>query len=287
MNRLAFRRFGAVPTSFRSQGIALIAVLWLVAALSLIVAGLVKVTRQDARMVGLSKQSVQAQALGAAAIQIVLQKMQVQKESFNRYMVLPVLFQGLPMEVAVMPMTGLINVNGAPAALLSQVFSVAGRVPPGVADELAQRAVEKRDRPDPTGQIVGFDAPEDLLQVPGIGFDLYANISGLLMADKRGSGRVNALAAPPEVLAVLSGGDLLAARQMAQARDVQGATADLTRLNPAFVDTALSNRFRLQVSISVDGGRQWLVTRDVALTPTSRDGLPWRIYSADARIVPR
>lgn len=268
------------------RGIALIAVLWIVAALSLIVTGLVKVTRQDAKVVAASKQGVIAEALGSAAIQIVLQKMQTQREAFNRYQTVPVNFEGANVTVAITPMTGLVNVNGASPQLLAQVFRVAGGLPAGVATGLAQQVVAVRDKPDGQGLVVGFDAPEDLLQVPGVDYELYANISSLLVADKRGSGKVNAQAAPPDVLVVLAGGNQQAAQNMAQARQSQGAMADMTALDASFLDNAVNNRFRLQAFLTVDGGRQWSVSRDVDLVSTSRDGLPWRVIGADRRLLP-
>lgn len=272
--------------SVKQRGIALIAVLWIVAALSLIVAGLVKVTRQDARVVASSKQGVMAEALGEAAIQMVLQKMQQRREAFNHYVTVPVEFQGVNMEVAAMPLTGLINVNGASPVLFSLLFRVAGGLPADAAGRLAEQVVAFRDKPDPQGQTSGFDAPEDLLQVPGVDYNLYANIARLLVADKRGTGKVNPQAAPPDVLVVLAGGSLQAAQGVALARQAAGSLADTSALDASQLDSSVTSRYRLQARLTVDGGRQWLISQDVDLLPSSKDHLPWRVIASDRRLLP-
>lgn len=57
----------------KQRGMALLAVLWMVAALTIIVSGLTRSIREEARVMSLSRQNVQAQALGDAAIQLALQ----------------------------------------------------------------------------------------------------------------------------------------------------------------------------------------------------------------------
>ncbi|NEI25200.1 general secretion pathway protein GspK, partial [Rhizobium leguminosarum] len=56
-----------------ARGMVLIAVLWIVASLAIIVTGVTRTIREEARMMALARQDVQAQALGDAAIQVALQ----------------------------------------------------------------------------------------------------------------------------------------------------------------------------------------------------------------------
>jgi general secretion pathway protein K len=269
----------------RQAGIALVGVLWMVAALSLIVAGMVKVTRQDARTVSASKQGVLAEAYGQAAIVQTVQRMQIDPTQYARYTRFTLNYQGAPIQVTVVPLNGLINLNGAPAGLLSKLFRVAGGLPAPTADALAQQVVTLRDRPDSKGTAVGFDAVEDLLQVPGVDYDLYANIARLLVVGRRSVTRVNALAATPEVLMVLAGGDAAVAQQLVQARQVAGSSPDTTRLDAAFVDNSSGSRYRLMASLSLDSGRWWSVSRDIDLNRNAPDGQPWRIFGADRRMI--
>lgn len=268
----------------RQSGIALVGVLWMVAALSLIVAGMVKVTRQDARTVSASKQGVLAEAYGQAAIVQTVQRMQIDPNQYVRYTQSTINYQGLPIQVTVVPLNGLINLNGAPAGLLSKLFQVAGGLPAPTADTLAQQVVTLRDRPDSKGTAVGFDAVEDLLQVPGVDYDLYANIARLLVVGRRSVVRVNALAATPEVLMVLAGGDASVANQIVQARQVAGSAPDTTRLDASFVDNSSGSRYRLIASLSLDAGRRWYVSRDIDLNRNAPDGQPWRIFGTDRRV---
>ena len=268
----------------RQTGIALVGVLWMVAALSLIVAGMVKVTRQDARTVSASKQGVLAEAYGQAAIVQTVQRMQIDPTQYVRYIQVAVNYQGAPIQVTVVPFNGLINLNGAPLGLLSKVFRVAGGLPPATADALAQQVVTLRDRPDSKGGAVGFDAVEDLLQVPGVDYDLYANIARLLVVNRRAAVRVNALAATPEVLMVLAGGDASVANQIVQTRQVAGSTSDTTRLDATLVDNSSGSRYRLIASLSLDSGRRWYVSRDIDLNRNAPGGQPWRIFGADRRV---
>ena len=278
------RRRAWCHASARQAGIALVGVLWMVAALSLIVAGMVKLTRQDARTVSVSKQGVFAEAYGQAAIVQAVQRMQTDPSQYVRYNKFTTQYQGLPIEVAVVPLNGLINLNGAPAGLLAKLFRVAGGLPASAADALAQQVVTLRDRPDAKGLALGFDAVEDLLQVPGVDYDLYANIARLLVVSRRSAARVNALAATPEVLLVLSGGHAAVANQVAQARQVAGSAPDTTRLDASFVDNGSVSRYRLIASLSLDSGRRWYVSRDIDLNRNAPDGQPWRIFGADRRV---
>lgn len=267
-----------------ARGIALVGVLWMLAALSLIVAGMVKVTRQDARTTSVSKQGILADAYGQAAIMQILQRIQVDPSQFARFTSTSVIYQGVPIQVNVVPMNGFVNLNGASPELLSKALRVAAGLAPGQADALAQNVITWRDKPDSRGMATGFDAVEDLLQLPGFGYDLYANIAPLLVVDRRSVTRVNALAATPEVLAVLAGGNGALASQVAQARNVPGSSPDTTRLDAALVDSTSVPRYRLMASLSLEPGRSWLVSRDVDIGRRLQEGLPWRVYGADHRI---
>ena len=126
------------PYHHGERGLALVAVLWLVAALSLIVTGLVASVRSETRLVSGAREGVVAGAAGDAAIHLVLQGMAAEPQPVSRLAQVQVPYRGLAIAVEVMPLNGLIDINQAPKGLLAQLFAVAGKVSPDVARNLAQ-----------------------------------------------------------------------------------------------------------------------------------------------------
>ncbi len=117
----------STPWSTRQQGVALIAVLWLVAAMSLIIAGVVQSVRTEIRTAGQQRQSVVAGGLADASILLALQKLHaMQIEPRAGLQVIPVAFEGVSRPVQVLPVNGLIDINNAPVALLTDMYRLAG-----------------------------------------------------------------------------------------------------------------------------------------------------------------
>ena len=271
----------------RQRGMVLIAVLWMVAALSILVTGMTRSVREEARTLALARQTVQGMALGDAAIQLVLQEM-VSKPGNTVAGLVQVqkVYQGVSMEVQVVPLNGLIDLNSAPEGLLVSLYSVAGGLPAQRALLVAQATIQARDQRDARGRQKRFEAPEDLLQVGGVDYPLYARLSGLVTADLRGAGKVNPLAAPLGVLTVLAAGDAEVADRIAQGRAAGAAALDTTALDAAFVQDTFVRRFRLQARVPLaDSG--WLtVSRSVDLNARGRDGLPWHTFHTSHGIEP-
>lgn len=273
-----------LPFAQPQKGLALVAVLWIVAALSVMVTGVIRLTRDELHTVATQKQLVRADALGAGAINIVLQQMQTQPGAIKGLTVVPVQLEGVAMEVQVIPFSGFINLNSASPALLARLFTVAGGMSAQSAEQLAAVVVEQRQVRDSLGASVGFDAPEDLLQIPGVDYEVFARVAGLVVADRAGGvAGVNPLAAPIDVLTVLAGGNSALARQVASARGAQGAQADTSQLDATLLDRTLGNRFRLVARVPMNDGR-WLLSSRGVDTGVVRDGLPWRVFSTDRRI---
>ena len=277
---------GRSPRSRRS-GMALIAVLWLVSALSIMVMGLVHNLRGEARLAGQARQIAVASGLGDAAIHIVLQEMMartLQGQRQQRLEVVPAAYGGHDIEVEILPLNGLINLNSAGAPLLAQMLTVAG-MPQNEAQALAQTIVDVRSSRDAQGAARNFEATEDLLQVPGIDYDLYAKIAPLLTADQSGGDRVNPMAAPEPVLLVLAGGDAGKAAAIGAQRASGAVGIDTTGLMGEFIDNnAATQRFRLTARIPLADGGAAVVARSVNLSPSGRDGMPWHTYRFEQRL---
>lgn len=271
------------PFAAPQKGLALVAVLWIVAALSLMVTGVIRLTRDELHTVATQKQLVRADALGAGAINVVLQRMQTEPGGIKGLTVVSVQLEGVAVEVQVIPFSGFINLNSASPALLTRLFTVAGGMSAQSAEQLAAVVVEQRQARDSLGASVGFDSPEDLLQIPGVDYEVFARVARLVVADRAGVAGVNPLAAPIDVLTVLAGGNSALASQVASARGAQGAQADTSQLDATLLDRTLGNRFRLVARVPMNDGR-WLLSSRGVDTGVVRDGLPWRVFSTDRRI---
>ena len=271
------------PHRARQEGVALVAVLWIVAALCILVTGMVQAPRDEIRLVSSARQTVQGSALGTAAIQLVLQQVAARSEPVTRLNRIKVSYAGITIPVEVMPLNGLIDLNRAPEPLLVALFTVGGQMAPDPAAALAKVLVAARTPGPLTRGGPRFEAIEDLLQLAGVDFGLYARLSPLVTTDALGGGRINPMAAPEAVLLVLSGGDAAKAARIATSRDGGGPGVDTTDLPPLYIDTVATTRFRLVAQVPLPDGRRLLSSRSVETGRASPDGVPWRIFQAEER----
>lgn len=265
----------------------LIAVLWMVAALSILVTGMTRSVREEVRTLALARQSVEGTAWGDAAIGLVLQEMVSRPANAVTTLVkAQTVYRGASIEVEVVPLNGLIDLNSAPEALLANLYAVAGGLPAQSASVLAQATVQTRDQRDAHGMQKRFEAPEDLLQIGGVDYPLYARLSSLVTADLRGAGKVNPLAAPLGVLTVLAAGNAEVANRIAQGRASGAAAVDTTALDAALVQSTFVRRFRLQARVPLADGTLLNVSRSVDLNVRGRGGVPWHTFHTSHGIDP-
>lgn len=269
-----------------SCGVALIAVLWIVAALTIIVMGFSRAARNEVHLVSSARQSVVAQALGDAAIELVLQQIAATSTPLSRLTSTDILYRGVPIRVEIMPLNGLIDINRASELLLGRLYEVAGGVAPEAARALSLATIEVRERRSPRGLPERFEAIEDLLRVPGVDYGLYARLSALITADVSGNGRVNPLAAPEAVLAVLANGDAGLVARVAHERDAGVEGVDTTAFEASFTDSTFSRRYRIQARVPMEGGAWLRTSRNVDLVASMRDGMPWRTFYTERRVEP-
>ena len=260
------------------RGVALIAVLWLVAAMTLIITGVVKAVRVEIQTAGMQRQTVVAGAQADAAILLALQSLQAQqKEPGNTLQVISVQFENQVFEVSLQPLNGFIDINNAPVQLLAEMYRYAGGLSPPAAQALAQATVDSRQSKSAKGRAQGFDATEDLMRVPGVTYDLYAKINQVVTAAlKGGSGRVNPMTAPVGVLQILTGGDLGRAATLAARRSTDSKLTDTSFLKPEFIEMASSRSLQFQVRVDLAGGGSLQKVWQVFWGADPRSGLPWR-----------
>ena len=267
-------------------GIALIAVLWLVAAMSLITAGIVQSVRAEVQTVGLQKQAAVAIAQADAAILLALQALHNrQKDVGKDVQKMPVEFEGVTYQVSLQPLNGRIDINAAPLALLADLYRYAGGMQANQAQNLAQSTIDTRQQKNAKGIPREFDAIEDLLGVPGMTYGVYARLVDLISAEiKDGTGRVNPSAAPPGVLLVLSGGNVARTADFAAQRGATPMVMDTSFFKPEYIDSASTKSLNIQVAVNlVDGAilqRSWHVYWEA----DPRSGLPWRMLSSQKSV---
>ena len=272
------------PGSHEHRGLALVAVLWMVAAFSIMVVGMSAVVLRETRSTSSTRQAVVLGALGTAAIQMVLQEMKAMPQPVARLSFKDVTFQNQLIRVEITPLTGLIDINNAPPSLLVKLLLVRGAVDADRALNVAKATLEMRALKDPRGAARGFESIEDWLNVPGVDYPLYARVKGVISADlfAVGSGRVNPMAAPPEVLLVLAGGNAEHARRIAAQRDHGAVGIDTTMLDAADIDSGTTERFRIAAWVPVQASADvsLRVSQTVDLSPIRRESVPWRIFHA-------
>ena len=266
------------------RGVALVAVLWVVAALSILVTGLVQTQREEIRSAVSARTRLQADAVGQGAIHMAVQTLIQQGQRRERLSRIKVPYDGVEMVVEVQPFSGLVDLNLAPAPLLAALFSVQGLLDEGAATRLAASVVALRDA-RPAGPPPRFRAPEELLAVEGVDYDLYARLAHFVTTDSRGSGRINPLAAPPGVLLLLADGDQSLASRVAAERDAEVVGMDTTRLKAAFIDQSVSSRLRFRAFVPAPDGSEVIVVRDIDISFASEGTAPWRTMRVHAPVM--
>jgi general secretion pathway protein K len=287
----------------RQRGLALVAVLWVLAALMVTVSGIVYAVRGQVRAVASFRELAAAGALGEAGIVLVARELSGTRRAEGGLQRVDLFFEQAPVIIRVVPVSGLIDLNSAPEALLTDLITLAGGVDRGRASSLAQRIIDWRDadeQPQPLGAensayaAAGspfrtrggpFEAPEDLLQVLGFDFDLFARLRPLFTVHSRGSGRVDPAAAPLPVLQVLAAGNEQIAAEYANARDASGALADSTRFPATYLARSQSSRHLVEAAVRLSNGA-FLVTRKVLDVSSGQDGTPWRTVWAERVVEP-
>ncbi|MDD3650719.1 general secretion pathway protein GspK [Immundisolibacter sp.] len=276
----------------RQRGVALAAVLWMVAALSVLALGLAATARTEVRSAQGVRARAEAAALGDGAIQLAVLELRSAAAGYEDYRQFHYLLGEREIIVTATPAGGLIDLNQASEELLAALFAGSGGVDPEQAAQLAHRvlawrtpglAVEAEDYAAagvafrPRGGP--FEYPEDLLQVLGVDYDLYVKVRGLITV-RGGSAGVAPKSASEAVLTLLAGGDQALAARIALQRGEDPAT-DFTALDHRFVAGGGSPVYRMEARVRI-GDRSYVRTRWLDLSAAAPDGRPWRSFRVEA-----
>ncbi len=266
-------------------GFALIAVLWLIAALSIMATGIMLSVKSELKTATFTRQTVMAKAVAEGAMQLALQSLVASGKRPDKIIEAPVSYGGREVTVQMVPMNGYININRAPAELLQALFQTGAGVDAGLAGNLASAIVQTRTVPGPSGRPAGFEAPEDLMRLPGVDYAVYSKLAPLITTDSGGSGQVNPQAAPPNVLNIVAGGNGAAVASFTQARSGDNVGADTSGMNGAWLGGGGSSRsVELNARVPLPDGGAIIVTRRYLITRSGPTGLPWQVFYADSRV---
>lgn len=249
---------------YRQSGVALVIVMWLVAALSLLASGLVATTRADVRGTQVLKQFAMHAALGDAAIRLAASQLKLEP-LVDHPVVFRFTLEGYGIEVQVLPASAFINLNGASLELLRDALQFGADLPEAQAQLLAERIVDWRDPDDaalPNGAERAayeaaqspfrprngpFESVDDLIQVIGMNLDLHDRIRGLFTTQGGAQG-VDPRFAPPAVLRILAAGNAGQVERIMSARQAQDPLFDMTGLTQQHLAQTASGPYRFMAT---------------------------------------
>jgi len=289
-----------------ARGAALIMVLWLVAALSLVVLAGAQGVRQQIQRTALDLERLRAESVLDAAIQLTAQRLLLDRGKDSQYQIKRLSLGQTDTWVEITPSGGLVDVNVASEALLQALFQRAGGLSPGEAAILVSRVRDYIDPDDTPGGVGGAEAAQyraagwpsmprnaaledlsDLKSVLGMTAGLYEIIAPHLGTN--GQQRIEIDSAPPALIDALTGQKGLGARihksppEMRAGVLLSGAAAEF--FTPA--RSSGGQTVRLRAFAQAEGDRWWqrevwidLSERPDALTPwTTRSVEPTRRFT--------
>ena len=301
----------------RQHGVALAMLLWFVAALTILVAGIVSVSRTDVKMVQLQLQSARATAIGDGATLLAMSDLLLLKEAGE--FAGRGIFRGaytlgeLAVEVQARSTAGLVNLNMASVELLSKLFEFGAALDVKEAKILADNIVAWRTpqlmevnselaaaykAEGKTGTRAGrFEVAEDLLQVLGVNRTIYERVADLVVVPAGGQSgarqtvsflgtapsvqnNIDPLSAPLELLVMIVG-------DMESAEEIAAERAEMPYTNSGilggFVEQGVvSSLLRVDADVTAEDGvifrrRSWIM-----LDGVGPNQLPWRIMRSEA-----
>jgi general secretion pathway protein K len=273
----------------KQQGVALAIVVWFIAGMSLLVAGIVSIARVDTQMAQLHVARAKAVAAGDGAIQLMLAERFIKRDLVPDGSGRPAgIYRLGDIEVLVTltPSAGLIDLNTAPQGVLAALFVTFGKLPEGEANFLADNVVKWRgglsNSKRQTGGTNKFGAIEDLLRVEGANRGLFDAIRDYIVAGPTGSGIIDWVAAPEALLPVLEKADsegLEAVYKRRESRSGSYAAGEAGE-GERGPGQAMSGTYRADALVSY-GDKIWLRRRWALMRSSPDSTLPWRMVRTE------
>lgn len=242
----------------RQGGVALAIVLWFIAGMTLLVAGIVSHARVDTQMAQIHMARAKAVAAGDGAIQLMMVDLMTAAEDPGPAPVGNYRLGGTDVGVALVPAAGLIDINTASVDVLSALFLLAAGMSEEEARWLAENMVQSRSA-GPEGGLK-LDAIEDMLRIPGSSRSLLDAVRDFIVVGISGQGTTDWSQAPDALLKVL-----------ALANTAQAESARSQRVSGG---GARANAYRADAYVRY-GDKTWLRRRWISIESRPGSALPW------------
>ena len=266
----------------RQRGVALAIVVWFIAGMSLLVAGIVAQARVDTHMAQLHVARAKAMAAGDGAIQLMMVDMITNMRDSGELPSGKYRLGDVEVTVVLVPTTGLIDINGASTEVLSALFLFAGGLAQEEARLLAETMVQSRSAgPGRKSGASGtrLAAVEDLLRVPGASRTLLDSVRDFIVVSKSGQREPNWSQAPEALLGVLAKAnpakaDALRARPAGAAASYPRSRGSKSRSGGG--GAKLTGAYRADAIVRY-GDKMWLRRRWISMERSPSSALPWHI----------
>jgi hypothetical protein len=258
---------------------ALAIVVWFIAGMSLLVAGIVAQARVDTQMSQVHLARAKAVAAGDGAINLMLADLVTNKPGLVGTLGMPVgnyRVGGIDVMVRLVPRAGLIDIKSASLEVLAALFVVAGGIGEDQARLVAESVLESRTAGrgagERNGQLPQLDAMEDLLQIPGLTRTLLDNVRDFIVVDEAARGTDWSLV--PEALVRLL--EYANPTQADAVRARRERRADATGSAGEGQAVPLERAYRADAMVRY-GDKTWLRRRWMSMESGTSAGLPWRV----------
>ncbi|MDO6746791.1 hypothetical protein [Gilvimarinus sp. 1_MG-2023] len=225
-----------MPALTKQNGVALALLLWFLAAMAILVAGLMGLSRLDSQSVRMYMNQARAESLGDAAMRLVASGL-VEVSGADTPLQGEVLLDGYRIWVRIVPQSGLVDVLAADVETLAAVFTGAANLEAAEALALAESVVEWRA---PSGEGNEREGPptvgvlEDVMGAPGFTRTVFEYAKWYLCVDCNG-GKLDPATMSDELRVMLQ------ATGAENQPENDGSAHDQLRLRePSRVDTRLS-----------------------------------------------
>jgi len=277
------------PVALSAQsGVALAIVVWFIAGMSLLVAGIVSHARVDTQMAQLHAARAKAAAAGDGAIQLMMADVVTGEVTVSAGQGLPTRayrIGDLEVVVDLVPTAGLVDLNGASAKILAALFVLAAQLDVAQAQTVANNVIKWRSPKAVTGGRVRFATVEDLLRVDGVGRTLLDAVRDYVVAGAPTQRGTDWSLAPEMVWAVMQKTDPQKADAALRSRDRAAGSGEEGKRKAG--SSFAGDSYRLDAVVHY-GDKAWLRRRWVSIATVRSSLLPWRMVRTEApRVVDR
>ncbi|MGP1691119.1 MAG: general secretion pathway protein GspK [Giesbergeria sp.] len=283
-----------------NSGAALVLVLWLVAALSLVVLASAHGIRQQTQNVGFGLARMRAESVLDAAIQLTAQRLTADKRLGAQYHVDQMVLGTNQVRIEVTPSAGLVDINVASEALLGALLERVGGLSPGESAILVSRIHDYIDPDDSPSGIGGAEAAQyraagwpslprnsglddlsELKAVMGMTAALYETIAPYLGIN--GQQGIEIGSAPPALIDALTGQQGVGARVHSSPPEMRAGEL-LSGAAAAFftsVAIPMGQTVRVRAAMQTEDGRWWRRQAWLDLNERPDTLTPWTTLSLE------